>query len=260
MQIFSGLRVFACMLAAACVLAAPSPDKIPSRSHITRREAFMERQSPAAPKSHANWAGAVHTDPTAKWQSVSGEFVIPSLTAPSGLREAFISVWVAVDGYTCTNVTFKVGVDIEIKNGVASYIAWDEYLPEYYWTENFPELALAAGDVIQLTALAVTGEQPNYPESLVENLTKPGTYTVGHYFAPSPPLCQSDAIWGIEVWEVGDVRVPLTVQMTTAEAQRADGSVYVLSSDATVLNTVENGVALSSCAIVSGSGTITCSF
>ncbi|KAF8168626.1 peptidase A4 family-domain-containing protein [Mycena galopus ATCC 62051] len=255
-MLFSAL--FAQILVAAGALAAPSLDRITSRSHITRREAFLqERQSPGSPVSHANWAGAVITDPTAKWKSVSGEFVIPALSAPSGLREAFISVWVAVDGYTCTNVTFKVGVDISIKNGVASYLSWDEYLPGYYWAETgAPNLALAAGDTIQLTALAITGQSPNYPESVVENTGIP--YTVGHYFTPSPALCQSDAIWGIEVWETGDARVPIEVQFTNAQATRADGSVVGPGTSATVLNTAENGVALSSC--TTGASTVSCSF
>jgi hypothetical protein len=32
----------------------------------------------------------------------------------------FISIWVSVNGYTCKSVTFKAGVDIEIKNSVAT--------------------------------------------------------------------------------------------------------------------------------------------
>jgi hypothetical protein len=96
---------------------------------------------------------------------------------------------------------------------------------------------------------------PNFPESLVENLSVP--YTVGHYFNPSPLLCQSDAIWGFEVWEVGDVRLPISVQFTNAQATRFDGSV-VGPGSATVMNTVENGVALSLCSTTAS--TVTCSF
>ncbi|KAJ7731583.1 peptidase G1 [Mycena maculata] len=249
-MLFSTL--FVQMLVAASVLSAPSPDKR-SQNRIARREEFI-RQVPSPPDT-SNWAGAVITDPTAKWKSVAGEFLIPSISAPPGLREAFISIWVAIDGYTCTNVTFKSGVDIEIINGAVTYTGWYEYLPGPYYVENFPQLGLSAGDNINLVALAITGEEPNYPEALIENLSLP--YSVGQYFDADPPLCQSDAIWGIEVWEVGDVRLPLTVQLTNVQATRFDGTV-VGPGSAKVLNTVENGVALSSCSTTAG--TITCSF
>ncbi|KAJ7670260.1 peptidase G1 [Mycena rosella] len=250
-MLFSTL--FVQTLVAVGVLAAPSSDKR-SQSRIARREEFI-RQAPGLLFHTSNWAGAVITDPTAKWKSVAGEFVVPSISTPSGLRTAFISVWVAVDGYTCKNVTFKVGVDIEIKNGVATYAAWDEYVPGEYFVENFPQLAISAGDTVNLIALAITGQKPNFPESLIENLSVP--YSVGHYFNPTPPLCQSDAIWGIEVWEVGDVRLPLTVQFKNVQATRFDGTI-VGPGSATVMNTVENGRALSSCSTTAS--TITCSF
>jgi hypothetical protein len=78
-----------------------------------------------------------------------------------------------------------------------------------------------------------------------------------HVFKVGPVLCQSDAIWGIETWEVGDARVPFSIEFTNAQATRLDG-IVVGPGNATVIDTEENGAALSSCSTTAS--TVTCSF
>ncbi|KAJ6544520.1 peptidase G1, partial [Mycena capillaripes] len=187
------------------------------------------------------------------WQSVAGQFVIPTLFTPSGLRTAYISVWVGVDGYTCPTATIKAGVDIEIRNGAASYFAWDEYFPGQYNVET-NSISFSAGNTINLIAIA---NAFNLHEAEIQNLSAHGS--VGRAFAPGPALCQTDAVWGIEAWQVGDVRLPFSLQFTNAQATRLDGTV-VGPGSATVLNTVENGAVLSSCSTTTMTSTVTCSF
>ncbi|KAJ7131184.1 peptidase G1 [Mycena epipterygia] len=241
-------------LVAVGSLAAPSPDRRePTR--ITRREEFIKRSTSPGAFHSSNWAGAVISDPTAQWTLVSGEFVIPTIVAPVGLRTAYISVWVGIDGYTCNTATLKTGVDIEIKNGVASYFAWREYNPSNYSvsTDGVP---FSAGDAIQLTVEV-------FPNSFLQTQVFDFTQrlSTGHPFpfpvAPQPVLCQSDAIWGIETWQTGDRRAPFSVQFTGALASRGD-LLNVGPGSATVINAVENGVALSSCS--TSSTTVTCTF
>ncbi|KAJ7137074.1 peptidase A4 family-domain-containing protein, partial [Mycena epipterygia] len=229
------------MLVAVGVVAAHSPGKGTQR-RMQRREEFLRQVTPpgAFPFHSLNWAGAVITDPTVKWESIAGQFVIPTISAPLGLRNAYISVWVGVDGHTCNTATIKAGVDIEIRNRAPSYFAWDDYFPSQYNAETNSIISFAAGNVINLIAIA---NSSNLQEAEIQNLSE--GITVGRTFKPGPELCQADAIWGIEMWEVGDVRAPFSIQFTNAKATRFDGTV-VGPGNATALNTQENGSALSS--------------
>lgn len=206
----------------------------------------------------------------AQWQSVAGQFVIPTLFTPSGLRAAYISVWVGVDGFTCPTAAIKAGVDIEIRNGVASYFGmflhrydttpaepklfsagWDEYFPGQYNVET-NSISFTAGNTIDLIAIA---NASNLHEAEIQNLS--ARVSVLRAFAPGPALCQADAVWGIEAWQTGDARLPFSLQFTNAQATRFDGTV-VGPGGATVLNTEENGTALASCSTTTS--TVTCSF
>ncbi|KAJ7472311.1 peptidase A4 family-domain-containing protein [Mycena galericulata] len=249
-MLFSALFVQTLVVAGA--LAAPSPDNR-SQDRIGRREEFIRRATPpgAVPFHSSNWAGAVITDPTAKWQSVSGQFVVPAFGAPLGLRAAYISIWVAVDGFTCNTATVKAGVDIEVINDAPSYFAWDEYFPGQYNAET-NSIFFSAGNTVNLIAIANIS---NLQEAEIQNLS--AHVSVGRAFAPGPALCQSDVIWGIETWEVGDIREPFSVEFTNAQATRSDGTV-VGPGEATVINTQENGSVLSSCSTTAS--TVTCSF
>ncbi|KAJ7236405.1 peptidase G1 [Mycena rebaudengoi] len=231
---------------------------------ITRREEFIRRVAPPGgsrvPFPTSNWAGAVITDrtvlrlncPRAKWKSVAAQFVIPSFSAPVGLRGAYISIWVGVDGYMCHSATIKSGLDIEVNaTGAVSYTPWEEYFPDQYNTGTH-FTTFSAGNNISLMEIA---NNFNEQDAVIQNLSKVSTFVFT--FNLGPVLCHADAIWGIEAWQAGDVRVPFTVEFTHAMATRLDGTV-VGPGNATVINTEENGAVLSSCSTTES--TVSCSF
>ena len=49
---------------------------------------------------------------------VEGTFTVPT---PSGENGAAASVWVGIDGDTCTNVALQAGINFILNNGEASY-------------------------------------------------------------------------------------------------------------------------------------------
>ncbi|KAJ7234214.1 peptidase A4 family-domain-containing protein [Mycena rebaudengoi] len=232
--------LFVQALVAAGTLAAPFTDK-KSQSHITRREEFIRRVAPPGgsrvPFPTSNWAGAVITDRTAKWKSVA----VPRW----GLRGAYISIWVGVDGYTCHSATIKSGLDIEVNaTGAVSYTRTT--------TQGHHFTTFSAGNNISLMAIA---NNFNEQDAVIQYLSKVSTFMFT--FNLGPVLCQADAIWGIEAWQAGDARVPFTVEFTHAMATRLDGTV-VGPGNATVINTEENGAVLSSCSTTES--TVSCSF
>ncbi|KAJ7434818.1 concanavalin A-like lectin/glucanase domain-containing protein [Mycena galericulata] len=245
------------ILFVAGTLAMPSAEiRSQNIKRISRREEFIRRQA-ASPFHSSNWAGAVITNKTANFQGVTGQFVVPTFTAVSGLRNAYISIWLAIDGLTCTTATIKAGVDIEINDfGTVSYLVWDEYLPGQYFTESttFTAQVTRSGSLMNVGVLAsVLGT----PATVIENLTNGEGAVDSRNFTPSPALCGADAIWAVEVWETGDVRVPVTVEWQNPQAQTGDAR-FVSPGSGNVVNTVENGVALSSCSTTATS--LTCSF
>ncbi|KAJ6544521.1 peptidase A4 family-domain-containing protein [Mycena capillaripes] len=242
--------LFVPILVAIGVLATPSLDKR-GQSQIKRREEFIRRAGGSSSPFHtSNWAGAVITEP-ATWAFIIGEFVIPTINAAVGLRNAYISIWIGIDGYTCNSATFKSGADIEVTNGVASYFAWDEYFPDQYFAEP-PFIPFAAGDNVTLIAIA-----NNFNEQDAEIIDSTAHSAFDRTFKIGPVLCQSDAIWGIETWQVGDVQMPFNVEFTNSMATRLDGTV-VGPGNATIINKEENEAVLSDCSTTES--TVTCSF
>ncbi|KAJ7242707.1 peptidase G1 [Mycena rebaudengoi] len=245
--------LFVQLLVAAGALAAPSPTRDKGgRSHIERRDEFIR----SSPFHTSNWAGAVITEPAGTWDVIASKFVIPTISPTVGLRDANISVWIGIDGYTCTSAAFKARVGIEVTNGVASYFAWESCLPGQFKLEPDPEfLNISAGDTMNFVAIVDSELGPNFGPSVnIENETV--DHIVGETFRAGPPLCQTDAIWGIEGWQVGDVRA-FAVEFTNAKATRVDGTV-VGPGNAIIINTEENGTVLSSCSTTES--TVTCSF
>lgn len=86
----------------------------------------------------SNWAGAVWDQdnvrrqshqPCLAWShpilfsqgtftSVTGTFTVPT---PSGENGTAASVWVGIDGDTCTSAILQTGIDFTLNNGEASY-------------------------------------------------------------------------------------------------------------------------------------------
>ncbi|KAJ7503217.1 hypothetical protein B0H11DRAFT_2357058 [Mycena galericulata] len=150
-------------LVAVSVFAAPSPGmRGPSR--ISRHEELIEQATSSEPGAfHSlNWAGAIISDPGAEWNTVSSIFTLPSIVDPVGLRAAYISYNISPP--LCNTATVKSGLDIEIKNGVTSYFAWNKYTPTGYYStytdwqagNTYTDVGnFSAGDEIELTVEAI---------------------------------------------------------------------------------------------------------
>ncbi|KAF9242308.1 peptidase A4 family-domain-containing protein [Melanogaster broomeanus] len=114
-------------------------------------------------------------------------------TASGGTSTA--SVWVGIDGFTCSTGTLQTGIDMTtISNGAVSYDAWYEWYPDYAY--SFSGISLVAGDIIKLT---VTASSTTSGTTVIENLSTGQTanaewivedfeyYQPGMFF-PSPPF------------------------------------------------------------------------
>ncbi|KAJ7111010.1 hypothetical protein C8R44DRAFT_742784 [Mycena epipterygia] len=200
--------LFVQVLVAAGARAAPSPDKR-SQSRIARREEFIRQVAPPggslSPFPTSNWASAVITDPTVRVPLVAADPQFHSNSTQGGME-------------ICSRATIKVGVDIEVKNGAVSYAAWDEYFPDQYSAET-GFTSFSAGNNISLIA---TANNFNQQDAEIINLSAHAAFV--RTFKLGPILCQSDAIWGFETWEVGEMRMPLSIEFTNAQATRVDVS------------------------------------
>jgi hypothetical protein len=73
-----------------------------------------------------NWSGYVDTGPT--FTSVSAQWVVPTVQ-PSQAAQ-YSSTWIGIDGYNDSSL-IQTGTAQDTDNGVTSYYAWYEILPDY---------------------------------------------------------------------------------------------------------------------------------
>ncbi len=74
-----------------------------------------------------NWAGYVITAGDGSVNSVTGSFVVPTVTGSSGTT--YVALWVGIDGYN-DNTVEQTGIMIEDSGGALSYYVWYEYYPK----------------------------------------------------------------------------------------------------------------------------------
>jgi hypothetical protein len=78
-----------------------------------------------------NWAGAVLIG--SGYKSVTGTFVVPTPSTPSGgstRTEYAASAWVGIDGETCQTSILQTGVDFYVEGSSVSFDAWYEWYPD----------------------------------------------------------------------------------------------------------------------------------
>ncbi|KAI0033822.1 peptidase A4 family-domain-containing protein [Vararia minispora EC-137] len=257
--------LFSVVLLATLAFAAPS-----SRERFERRiarRALGRNSQPRLPAdgldtltnvSHvqysSNWAGAVISESKATWTAVTGTFVVPTPSAPSGESTAYASAWVGIDGDTCGNAILQTGVDFNVQNGVVSYDAWYEWYPDY--AHSFSGITFSAGDIVTVT---VKASSKTGGTATVENVTKGKTVT--YTFSGQPSLCEYDVEWIVEDFESGGSLVPFadfgTVTFTNAVATQSSGST-VGPSGATIIDIEQSNKVLTSCSASSSS--VTCTY
>ena len=74
-----------------------------------------------------NWSGYAVTGPTGSVTSVSGSWIVPTVTG-SKRTTAYSSFWVGIDGFS-SNTVEQTGTDSDWQRGRPVYYAWYEFYP-----------------------------------------------------------------------------------------------------------------------------------
>ena len=161
-----------------------------------------------------NWAGEVEpTTSTAPFVSVSGSWVVPSVSGPG---TTFSATWVGIDGWSNADLIQTGTTQYVSHGGSGSYYAWWEILPAS--STVIPE-TVSAGDHMSAT-IAKTAASGKWKISL-SDLTKGWTWqTSFSYTGPG-----TSAEWIEEAPTVTSQRAPLADFATaTFSAMKANGA------------------------------------
>ncbi|KAK4145587.1 peptidase A4 family-domain-containing protein [Dichotomopilus funicola] len=134
---------------------AAEPSKTTNRSRILDlvENGVTERTSrgPAAVHGTQNWSGGVATN--VAFYSVHVDMTIPELRLPEGGDPSTLyglSAWVGIDGTDyCPSDMLQTGVDMYLKNGVATYIPWFQWYPGNHM--YLRDTIITAGDTVRLS-------------------------------------------------------------------------------------------------------------
>ncbi|PIL36482.1 hypothetical protein GSI_00171 [Ganoderma sinense ZZ0214-1] len=201
----------------------------------------------------SNWAGAVISESSATWKTVTGTFTVPTPKEPSGSSGAhYASAWVGIDGDTCDNAILQTGVDFNVNGNSVSFDAWYEWYPDYAY--DFSGISFSAGDSVTVT---VTASSKTGGTATITNVST--GKTVSHTFSGQPSLCEYDAEWIVEDFSSGGGLVPFanfgTVTFTGASATTNSGS-SVGPSGSTLIDIEQSGKVLTSVSTTSSTVTV----
>jgi hypothetical protein len=200
-----------------------------------------------------NWSGAVYSSPPAgppsgqTWDIVTANIVVPTLSVPSGSSSSgtySVAAWIGIDGYTYQDASLQSGVDFTISNGVVSYTAWYDWLPDNAYDVG---IEISEGDTITITlslGSSTTGiaDIANNTTGKVEIIPLSSSYA----------LAGQNAEWIVGDWMEGSTSVSPcdwgTVSFMSAFATSSD-STTMSCDDALIINMVQNNVVLSSVSI-----------
>ncbi|RPD55201.1 aspergillopepsin [Lentinus tigrinus ALCF2SS1-7] len=197
-----------------------------------------------------NWGGAVLVANTATYTSVTGTFVVPTPSEPSGESGSHsASAWVGIDGDTCQTAILQTGLDFTVSGSSVTYDAWYEWYPDY--AHDFSDISFSAGDTVTVSVTATSLSDGT------ATITNESTgQTVSHTFSGQPSLCEYNAEWIVEDFESGGSLVPFanfgTVTFTDASAKTTSGST-VGPSGSTIINIEQNNKVLTSVSTASDS-------
>ncbi|PIL35337.1 hypothetical protein GSI_02062 [Ganoderma sinense ZZ0214-1] len=180
----------------------------------------LDNATHASVSYSTNWAGAILSEKTATYKTVTGTFVIPTPKEPAGQTgKHFASAWVGIDGDTCGKAILQTGVDFAINGKDVSYSAWYEWFPAA--AADFSGITFKAGDTVTVT---VAASSKTGGKATIKN-HRTGK-TVSHTFSGQPALCEYDAEWIVEDFSSGGL-VPFAnfgeVTFTDASATTVAG-------------------------------------
>jgi hypothetical protein len=94
-----------------------------------------------------NWSGYAVDGPAGSMNDVSGSWVVPAVTGPTGkkVKTQYSSFWVGIDGDN-SNTVEQIGTDSDWTNGEAVYYAWYEFYPAA--SRNINSVSVQPGDVM----------------------------------------------------------------------------------------------------------------
>jgi len=253
---FTALFTYA-LLATAAFARPNVKDRVARRREGRQSQPLNHIESTAVGSSNisnvqysSNWAGAVLIATSATYKTVTGTFVVPTPSVPSGGSSSTAysaSAWVGIDGDTCDTAILQTGVDFTIQSGKVSYDAWYEWYPDYAY--DFSGITISAGNTIKLT---VTATSTKAGSAVIENVSTGVTVTKA--LTSTAALCETNAEWIVEDYEEGSSLVPLadwgTVTFTGASASG------VGPSGATIIDIEQNSKVLSSVSVSSSSVTV----
>ncbi|PIL36495.1 hypothetical protein GSI_00184 [Ganoderma sinense ZZ0214-1] len=185
-----------------------------------------------------NWAGAVLSEKTATYKTVTGTFVVPHPKEPSGGSGRHSSAaWVGIDGASCGHAILQTGVDFNVNGSSVSYNAWYEWFPAP--AHDFTGISFKAGDHV---TVAVTATSKTSGKATITN--KSTGKTVSHTFTGQKALCEENAEWIVEDFSVNGSLVPFAnfgkVEFTDATATTLKGKA-VGPAGATLWDLVKSG-------------------
>lgn len=185
----------------------------------------------------SNWAGAVLNSPAGTYQSVTGTIVVPTPGPPSGSSSGSYSssAWVGIDGDTCGTAILQTGVDFSWNNGAVSYDAWFEWLPD--GAQDFVNFEIAAGDTLTFT---VTASSTTSGTASITNY-RTGLEAIATINSAPAALCQQDAEWIVEDYDVNGGQVPFADfgSVTFNNAQASGSSVGTVGPQASGSQTID---------------------
>ncbi|KAA8649272.1 hypothetical protein EYZ11_005528 [Aspergillus tanneri] len=195
----------------------------------------------------SNWAGAVLIG--SGYTSVTGEFVVPKPSVPSGGSSGgqyCASAWVGIDGDTCSSAILQTGIDFCAQGSSVSFEAWYEWYPDSSY--NFDNFGVSVGDNIRVT---VDASSKTSGTATVENVST--GQKVSHTFNGNVAgnLCETNAEWIVEDFESSGSLVQFadfgTVTFTGAKASTGGSSVG--PSGATIMDIKQNNQVFTSSSV-----------
>jgi hypothetical protein len=140
-----------------------------------------------APISTRNWSGYGATAANGTFDSVTGDWTVPSATCPPGAT-TYSAEWIGIDGLVSSSVE-QDGTDSDCSAGVAKYYAWYEMYP-LGGVDLSGAYPVAPGDSMSATvSFAVSTSTWTLQ---IEDLTAQWTYSYTHV---ESGLDQSSAEW-----------------------------------------------------------------
>jgi hypothetical protein len=180
-----------------------------------------------------NWSGYVASGGT--FTAVSGTWTVPTVSpSASGTSARADATWVGIGGATTTDLV-QAGTQATVVNGVVSYSAWVETLPQ---PSRDVSLAVSAGDTVSVSLAQQTAGSWNIT---IQNTTTGGVYNGTVTYASSV----SSAEWIEEAPTAGKGGVVVldqfgTVQFTNASTVKDGQTVTPAAAGATAVTMVNN--------------------